>query len=522
MTPGPTNSSARPCLSYLLLALGLLILPACDDPPADPVEHASSRSGGELIVAVQDDATSLDPHAVTDAASMRMIENLYSTLLRYSATYGEVEPDLARRIDISDDGLTVTLTLNTDATFHSGRAVTADDVAYSLRRIAERGVRSHHFAAVEHIETPDRATVVLHLRERVAPLETYLAYPMNAIVDRQVVEAHDGQIDAVDAGSGPFRLLEWRRNQRLVLQKHHDYHVPDRPRLERLTYRPIPDETTRTTALRTGEIHLITDVAPKDVRLLESAPGVEVAATPGTFWEYIGLNTSRPPFDDVRVRQAVAWAIDRSVINQLVKFGQATVLDGGHIPPNHWAHADLHLYPRRDVDKARTLLHEAGYADRLAVTMIVPSAFNYQVQAGEVIKQQLADAGIDVTLQGLESQVFFNALGQGDFTMTVVGWVGFVDPDEWTYNLFHSDGKFNQQQYANPALDELLEAGRATLGREPRHDLYNQAQRIIADQAPMVFLYVNDHTSAWRQNVQGYTVHPTATTLFLRDTWIAR
>ena len=154
--------------------------------------------------------------------------------------------------------------------------------------------------------------------------------------------------------------------------------------------------------------------------------------------------------------------------------------------------------------------------------MKVGSSFKYQVDAAQMVKQQLAEVGIDVQIQALESGLFFDALNQRDFDMTLVGWLGFVDPDEWTYNLFHSDGKYNQQAFSNAELDHLLEQGRRTLDRAQRQRIYADAQRIIATEAPVVSLYVNDQTSAWRREVRGYQVHPTATTLWLRETWLAK
>jgi peptide/nickel transport system substrate-binding protein len=517
----------RPALRAAI-ALFLSCLVGCSGEPADheasptpgAVVPTEPQHGGSLVIAVQDDAKSLDPHAVTDAASMRMIENLYDTLLRYGDGYGEFAPGLAESVAVSDDGVTVTITLAEGAAFHSGRPVEPADIAYSIARIREMGVRAQQFEAVEAIQTPDARTVVLQLSQPVAAIRSYLAYPMNAVVDREVVEAHGGRLDRADAGSGPFRLVDWRQNQRLVMERFDGYHVEDLPYLDRVVYRPMPDETSRTTALRTGEVDLVNDVAAKDVAILEGQPGVVVESIPGTFWEYLGVNVRRPPLDDVRVRQAIAWAIDRDLLNRLVKLGRATPLKGGHIPANHWAHADLSIYPERNVTKAKALLAEAGHPDGIGVTLKVGAAFPYQVRAAGVVKQMLADAGIRVELRSLESAVFFDSLGSGDFDLALVGWVGFVDPDEWTYELFHSAGKYNQQGYANPELDELLERARRTLDRAERQRLYRQAQAIIARDAPMIFLYVNDHTSAWRQRVQGFRVHPTATTRGLRETWV--
>jgi peptide/nickel transport system substrate-binding protein len=312
-------------------------------------------------------------------------------------------------------------------------------------------------------------------------------------------------------------MVEWKKDDHLTLERDPHYYVRGLPRVERLVYRAIADENARTTALQTGEVDIELDVPPRDVAELRRDPALSVESVPGTFWEYIGLNTRRPPFDDARVRQAIAWAVDRNLLDRLVKLGRATVLDGGNIPPSHWAYAGLHVYPHRDLARARRLLRQAGHAGGFSTTLKVGSSFPYQVNAAQVIKQQLRDVGIRVHIVMQESGLFFDSLGRHDFDMDVVGWVGFVDPDEWTYNLFHSGGKYNQQGYSNPALDKLLELGRKLGDRQRRKQIYTKIQRIVAADAPMVFLYDNSQISATRRRVKGFFVHPTASTIFLRD-----
>jgi len=509
----------------MLLVLGCALSAGCGESPtpsAPPsAKPAEPVAGGELIVATLSDAGRLDPHLVTDAASMRILENLHSTLLTYGEGYGDFQNDLAESLEISDDQLVYTIELRDEATFHSGRAVTAEAVKFSLQRIMDRGVRAQHFDVIDAIEVAGPHKLILKLSRPSAPLRSYLAHPMNAIIDPRAVEEAEGKLEAAHAGSGPFKLVEWKRDQRLVMARHDGYHVEGRPYLDRLVFRPIPDQTARTTALRTGEVHLVLEVSPKDVMVLDQAPGVTVESVPGTFWEYIGLNCAKPPFDDARLRRAVAYGVDRAQLNQLVKFGKATELYGGHIPPNHWAHADFELFRDTNPGDARDLFGAAGVDEPLAVELIVDSGVSYQVRAAEVIKQQLQPVGFDVTIRGLESSVFFDRLGRGDFEMTVVGWMGFVDPDQWTWNLFHSQGRYNQQAYANAEVDRLLDRGRRTLDREARQEIYAEAQRLIAEAAPMVFLYLNDQASAWRETVHGYRVHPTATSRALVDTWVA-
>ncbi len=507
---------------WCLLALCTIGCGEADSPAAATSSQPAGgepRRGGEIVVALQADGKTLDPHAATDAASMRLIENMHAGLLRYGPVSGEFTGDLATSWEVSDDGLRYTFHLTPDARFHSGRPVTSEDVAYSIRRIIEQRVRADHFAALERIETPDDRTVVFHLREPMSPLLAAIAHPMNAVVDRAAVEAAGGSLTTADAGAGPFKLIAWRKDDHLTLARHDGYHVPGLPYLDRLTFRPISDETARSAAIRTGHVDLVLDVPEKDLPLVEAAPAVIVASAPGTFWEYIGLNTRREPFDDPRVRQAIAWGVDRRQLNSLVKFGRAQVLDGGVLPPHHWAHADLSIYPRRDIARAKQLLESAGFPEGFRTTLKVGSAFAYQVRAAQVVKQQLRDIGIDIELQTLESTVFFDALGRGEFDMTIAGWVGFTDPDQWLYHIFHSGGRYNQQGYASDDVDALLERGRAERDRQRRVAIYREAQRLIAADAPVVFLYVSPQTSAWRDHVRGFDVHPTATTRSLEKTW---
>ncbi|WP_373048365.1 ABC transporter substrate-binding protein [Vulgatibacter sp.] len=474
----------------------------------------AQRDADAIVVALQADGKTLDPHRAVDAGSIRLAENLYESLLSYGAAYGEVAPGLARDWSVEEGGRVVRLLLRPGARFRDGRQVTAADVAWSIERIRREKIRAAHFAKVRSIETPDEGTVILRLDEPFAPLLTYLAHPMNAVVDRRVVEANDGRIDAVDAGSGPFALVEWRRDRHLVMRR-----VADG---QRVIFRPIADESARSIALRTGHVDLVLDVPARDVPLLEADPAIVVGSVPGTFWEYVGMNCRRPPFDDVRVRQAVALAIDRDQLIRLVKLGEAERLAGGHIPRSHWAYAPIAPHAQARPAEARALLAEAGHPQGFETTLIVGSAFPYQVRAGEVVKQQLAAAGIRVRLVALESSLFFDALGSSDFDMGLAGWVGFVDPDEWTWELFHSAGKYNQQQCGLPALDELLEQGRVTVDRAARAATYRAVQALVVEDAPMAFLHLNRQISAWRRELHGYRVHPTATTRSLRHARIER
>ncbi|MEX0887742.1 MAG: ABC transporter substrate-binding protein [Phycisphaeraceae bacterium] len=505
--------------SLLLLAGTFAALPGCPSGGG-----ATSRGpANELTIAIQADGSTLDPHRATDAGSMRLIENLYSTLMRYASDFGEIEPDLLVDHDVNDDHTRFTLTIRDDAYFgQTGRNVTADDVAYSLERIRESGLRAEPLADLESIDVTGGHTLELHFAEPITPLLNYLAHPMYAIVDREVVEANDGELSRADAGSGPFRLVEWRRDQEAILERDERYYVDDRPRLERVIYRPIPEETSRVTALVNGEVDIILDVPAQQIGMIEGSDHIIIETTPGTFWEYVGLNTEVEPFNDPRVRRAIAWALDRDAINQAARFGYAHPLTGGNLPPGHWAHLDEAIYPQPDLDRARSLLADAGYENGFSAQVIVNTESARQVAAAGLIAQMLRPLDLDIEVRGIERATFFSRLNDRDFEMTVVGWVGLFDPDEWLYPIFHSAGAYNQQSYANPELDALLEQGRRYEDRDQRAEVYRRVQRIVAEDAPVVFLYLNDQITGMLDDVRDFDVHATATTTSLRDAWLDR
>ena len=517
-------------LTAVALSAGLF-LAGCSSEPAEygssstdsastKSDESSGKGENELVVAIQSDPSGLDPHIVTDRAAGIAIENLYNTLFTYTENNGEVEPSLVESYDISDDGLVYTLHLHDGVKFHSGNTMTSADVKYSLERIKDSGARASQLEKISAIETPDENTVEITLDSQYAPFLTYLANPLNAIVDQKVAEENEGNLSNVDAGSGPFSLIEWNEGSSVDMEAFSEYWEEGKPKVDGLQLRTITDATARATALRNGEIDMIIDAVDQETAVLDGADGVVLETIPGTFWEYVGMNCESEYLKDVRVRQAVAYAIDREAINTAVKMGNATVLTETDVPPNHEYFGGDEIYASRDVEKAKSLLEEAGYQEGdITLKITVGSDWQYQVDAAQMVKQQLEEVGIQSEISSLESGVYFDGLNSGDFDLTVCGWSGFVDVDEYLYDLFTTGGAYNQQKYSNPEVDALLEEGRVTLDETQRKEIYKEAQKLIAEDAPMAFLYMNSFTVAMRDDVKGYTVHPTAATIFMKDVY---
>lgn len=484
-------------------------------------QQNKSQSEG-IVIGIRSKGLSLDPHAVNDAASFRLIENMYSTLFRYTKVYGEIQPHLIKSHEFSEDGKTLKLNLKQGTKFHSGRELTSEDVVFSINRIISKKVRSGHFDGLESATAHSPYQVILQFKKPNAAILSNLAHPMNAIVDKQATESKDGKLSNFDAGSGPYQLQEWKEGFYLKLMAFDDYFIEGLPKIKQLTYRPIPDESTRIVALKNQEVDLILDVPEKEIDRLKKQENLEHASEVGTFWEYVGLNTKKSPLHDKRVRQAIAYAIDRAEINQLVKQGHAFPTPGTPMPPSHWAaNTDFKPYQKPDLEKAKSLLKDAGLESGFKLEMILKGDSPNQIEAAQVVKQQLKKIGVDVQLQPLESTLYFKRLGDRDFQSTLIGWVGFVDPDEWFYHIFHTQGKWNQQNYSNKTVDEKLEQARQELNQERRASLYKEVQELLIEDSPMAFVYLNNLTSAWNSRLEGYVVHPTASTIFLRDANLA-
>jgi peptide/nickel transport system substrate-binding protein len=279
-------------------------------------------------------------------------------------------------------------------------------------------------------------------------------------------------------------------------------------------------------AVLTKQVDLAQAMHSKDYRQLENTPGViAIALEQGSCqWNYIGMNVTRPPFDNPLVRQAVAFAKNRRAIADNVHFGQAIPLTGGIMPPWSWAHAEsLQLYPETpDVEKAKALLAEAGYADGFKTTIKVSPAY-WQLSGEAAIDQEsLKAAGIEAEIVNLEWGTFINdVFGKNDFEMQVCGWGGpFIDPDEFLYPEFHSKQGFNPHLFADPEVDMMLEEGRTTFEREGRKAVYDRVQQRIFELAPVAAGTNNRIIQAQQDYVKGFTPLPTGMMRWARDTWL--
>jgi len=462
-------------------------------PPAEAV----------LVAAQGSEPDQLDPHMTRAYASFQVLENVYDTLVQPAADLS-MEPAIAESWEISDDNLTWTFTLRSGVNFHNGRELVAQDVVYSFERIIAEGLNGWRFGAVDTITAPDDATVVITLTQPSPNLLVSIAgFKGMAIIPEEIVT--DGTIGTTPIGTGPFRFVSQSPDEGIVLEKNPDYWRAGEglPKLDGIRFVQIPDASTKLTALRTGEVHWIDSVPPQDIQSLSTEDGITVGRVPGGDYHYFALNQNRTPFDDVRVRQAIAEAISIVEITEAAQFGAATA-NSTAIPLSNAAwYFEYAPFEEGNLEGAQALLDEAGVSN-LEIEFLVTSDFPETVVQAEVIAAQLAGLGVTVTINDVDFSTWLDLEGSGEFDAFMLSWIGNIDPDDFYYAQHHSTGGFNFQGYSNAEVDQLLDDARVETDQAARKALYDQAAKLIVDEASYIYLYNPDNITAWRNDLGGY------------------
>ncbi len=466
-------------------------------------------SGGTLVAAINAEPDQLDPQVTSAYVSFQVLENVFDTLVEPDQNL-EMVPSLAESWDISDDGLTYTFTLRHGVKWHDGTPLTASDVVYSYGRIRESANNGWRFGTVTDVTAPDDSTVVFTLS---APTPNLLAnigaFKGMAIVQQANVES--GDITTAPIGTGPFKVASWTSGDSIELVRNDDY-WGGAPSLDGVTYRFIPDTTVALTSLQSGDVQWTDNLPPQQVSGLKESTDVVVETVPSNDYYYFATNEAREPFNDARVRQAMAWAIDREAIVQAALFGNATVNQTA-IPATSGWYFDYAPYSR-DLDKAKALLEEAGVADGLEMDLMVVSSDNQSVTDAQVIAANLADIGITVNIRQLDVSTWLADQADGNFDAYLWSWIGNLDPSDFYYAQHHSGGGFNAQGYSNPEVDQLLDAAAIETDQAARKALYDDAAKLIVDDASYVYLYNPEIAQGYSPNVEGYTVRGDAAIRF--------
>jgi len=501
-------------------------------------------AGKDFVIGLGGEPTQLNPVMATDGISYIAEWPLFDSLVELDQTLN-VRPLLAESWDVSKDGLVYTFKLRQGVKWHDGAPFTARDVAFTFYAVLNPKVTTPHRAyfdalvgfpeltnkdapkrpedlTVKPIEVVDEHTVRFRLRYPSGSFLAVLTNPRAGIIPEHLLKSADlntTEFNRKPVGTGPFKFVEWRRGERLVMEANPQYYG-GRPALDRLIFRIIPDSVVLLQELRAGGVDFIENPPLNEVARLRQTPGLKVLVADNTSYNYFGWRQDLEPFNDLRVRRALNHAIDVPAVVKEALQGYATIATG-QFPPSSWAF-DPSVKPYTyDPNRAKALLAEAGFrpeADgvlakngkRFSFTIRHDQANQAVKDTAVIVQEYLKRVGVEAKLEPLDWPTFVKKLFASEFEGIVVGWTNHHDPDPFAYTIWHSSqwkGR-NFAHYKNPRVDELLEQARHTAVVAERKKHYAEFSRLLMEDAPYVFLYFPQQVFVTRQSYDGFVPIP--------------
>ena len=502
------------------LWLGLLLLLSCVSCSKRPDSHT-------LVMIIESSPANLDPRVGTDAQSERIDELIFDPLVHRDDHFNLV-PWVAERWEIPDPK-TYIFHLRKDVHFHDGRPLTSRDVKWTLDTIRDGSLitlKATTYRLVAKVDAPDDSTVVLHLAEP----DTTLLYNLSDGAFGIVPYGSTKQFNRSPVGSGPFRFVSQEPDSQVVLERNDSYWGPH-AKVERVRLTIVPDATTRALELRKGSA----DISPSGslsadmIGALRRDPKLVVEQQPGTVLAYMTFNLRDPILKDVRVRQALAYAIDRAPMLHYL-FGDQGRLADSVLPPQHWAYnGDVQHYAY-DPQQANTLLDSAGYPrgkDGIRFHLLMKTSTEETTRLlAAVLQQQLRQVGIVLDIRSFEFATFYSDVLKGSFQLYSLRWIGGNEDPDIFYYAFHSSSfppkHANRGYYVNPEIDHLIDEGRSTVDQQKRKQIYAQVQQILARDLPYINLWYFDNVVVHSRRVKNLRLNPPGNYDFLASVELAQ
>jgi peptide/nickel transport system substrate-binding protein len=481
-----------------------------------PIAYAQKPIyGGYLTIAQGVEPPGLDPTTNPSTAIPRVVySNVLEGLVKIDRN-GKIAPALAKDYKISKDGKEYTFVLKKGVKFHDGKPFDAEDVKFTFERLMDSKTATAHpeyYKDIDLVQVMDSHTVKIKLKNVSSMFLFNLARPDSILVNKQAVE----KIKSAPVGTGPLKLVEWVRGDHITLTKFEDYHQKGIPYLDKVTFTFIGDPSAQITSLKAGDIDVIAyDVSPENALLLEKDPKFKVLNGYTTTKVILSTNNSRKPFNDVRIRRAMAHAIDRSALIKGAMSGYGVPI-GSHMDPGNPYYSDLtSVYPY-DPQKAKQLLKEAGYADGFETVIKLPERYAYAKRSGEIIADMFSQVGIRLKIELTEwgqwiERVFKNA----DFDLTVIG-----HAEPFDINIYANPTYYFR--YDSPKFQETLKKAEMEADPKIRKELYIACQKIITEDAVNGFLYVLPSLPTMKKEVVNWWKDYPMTAVDVTEVWIQK
>lgn len=467
----------------------------------------SPAEGGTLIIVRASDANSLDPQYSTQINSMavyhhKILEGLV-TMDKNSEYQGALATDWKQLDDV-----TWQFTLRENVTFHDGTDFNAEAVKLSFERIPKTP-KAGMFSMIKSIEAVNEHSINIHLEYPYSPILSLLASAEAGIISPSLIEQTGTDIIKEPIGTGPYTFDSWTQGQEIVLSKNENY-WGEQPSLDKVIFKTVPEDATRVAMVEAGEAHVAEQLPVTEISRVESSERMKLGRYEAFSVDHIGFNTSIPPFDDARVRQAVAHAVDKESIVSGVYNNVGQVSDST-LGPSVIGYSDKVKGYDYDLNQAKALLEEAGYRNGLEATIIV-SDNKTRISVAEVLQSQLKGIGLNLKVQTMEFGAYIDAASKGESQMFISGWGNATgDADYNQYNMFHSTSKGvpgNHSFYDNPEVDQLIEEARKETDPAKRITLYEEAQTIELKDAALIPFRNGENLAAISKEVDGIWISP--------------
>lgn len=458
-----------------------------------------------LVVANPADAKTLDPILATDGASMGLMLQIYEGLLRYDFEKQQLLPGLAEKWEKTDE-TTYRLTLRKGVKFHNGETLTPEDVKFSFDRAMGPGGTANKLYTdpIESVSIVD-GDIVFKLKRPFTPFLMSLTFTWSSIVSQKAVEQLGERfgLDATGAGTGPFMFSQWNKGDRIILDRFTDYWDTPAP-LARMIMRSVPEATNRTIELESGAVDVSLIVHANDVKRIDANPELKMLRTLDYIVTYMGINQSRKPLGDLRVREALSLALDISGIHKVVWQGSGKVPNGALSWVSLYADHNLPI-PQQNTDRAIELLEEAGVKN-LKLSLWTADR-KERIDAATIIQAQLAEVGITVDVQILEWGAFLDGLLSGKPDLFILG-SGYADPGLTFRSMYHSQSNSNYTHTNDPELDRLADESLIIPDGPERAKLFEVLQKRIVELHPALFLNDEEYLIGANKKVQGFKPGP--------------
>ncbi len=487
-------------LSLVFTGCGGKTEEVADDEANGVAEEVGAKD--TLKIAHHGDVPSLDTHNALNDNSMRVMTNIYDPLVRMDKDFKPV-PCIAEDWEISEDGTEYTFYIKEGVKFHNGDDLTIDDVVFSIERGMESPQASPSFGRVIGVEAVGDNAVKIKLDGPYSQMLANLALPVAGIISEKVVKEKGDAFGREPIGTGPYKLSDWTTGEKVVIEAFEDYHEGPAP-IKKVEFITITDKSAGVISLEKGDIDAYVDINPSDFKRVEQIDSLTLHKG-GTFgFHYIGLTVTKAPFDNVKVRQAIAHAVDKQAIIEGILEGDGEEIDTFAIDKIQGYTDKVKKYPF-DLDRAKELLEEAGYADGFETEISVPS--DLYAKFAQVLQNSLSEIGITANVKQMERSAWEVAAEGGESGIIIYGGTfAAPDVDSSVYDLVHSSsiGTRNYSLYKNPKIDELFDTARKTVDQEELEKLFEEALIIISEDVPAIpvaWRYVNIATKKELKNV---------------------